>query len=93
MNTISSDSLRVLFDAVLEIPPGERAAYLQAHCPDAALRTRVLELLEADARTSDSLQRDWVERIAQGLGDGLLPRSTRLRCRLMAALARSASCA
>ena len=69
MNTISSDSLRALFDAVLEIPPGERAAYLQAHCPDAALRTRVLELLEADARTSDSLQRDWVERIAQGLGD------------------------
>src|SRR5690606_8424911 len=69
MNTPASDSLRTLFDAAMEPAPAERAAWLQAHCPDAALRTRVLALLEADACTSDSLPHDWAGRIVQGLGE------------------------
>lgn len=69
MNTTSSGSLRALFDAVLEQPPAQQLAYLQANCPDPVLRARVLELLEADVRTSDSLQQDWAERIARGLGE------------------------
>ncbi len=69
MNTSSFASLRALFDAALELPPGERVAYLRTHCPDPALRARVAALLEADARTSDSLHHDWAGRIAQGLGE------------------------
>lgn len=67
MSTPSSDLLRTLFDAALDLPPSERAAWLQTHCPDPALRAQVLALLDADAHTGDSLHHDWAGRIAHGL--------------------------
>lgn len=70
MNTlpIPDGNIRALFDAVLELAPAERDAYLQAHCPDPAMRAKVLALIEADASTSDLLQHDWARDIAAGLG-------------------------
>ena len=38
---------RALFEACLALPASERAAWLDAHCPDAALRARMERLLRA----------------------------------------------
>jgi serine/threonine protein kinase len=43
--TLASE--RALFEACLERPASERAAWLDAHCPDAALRARIGRLLRA----------------------------------------------
>ena len=46
-----------LFDEALELPPGERARWLDRHCAgNAALRRQVEALLEADAAASDFLE-------------------------------------
>ncbi|HET7065828.1 MAG TPA: serine/threonine-protein kinase [Rudaea sp.] len=41
-------SLRELFEATIELPAAARAAFLEGHCPDAALRERVERMLIAD---------------------------------------------
>ncbi|MCX7667161.1 MAG: serine/threonine protein kinase, partial [Gemmataceae bacterium] len=41
-----------LFQQALELPPAQRAAFLEQACPDPALRARVKELLAADAAIS-----------------------------------------
>ena len=47
-------SLDDLFDGALDQPPDQRAAWLQAHCGDPAIRAEV-ELLLASAESSDGL--------------------------------------
>ncbi|MFQ5568509.1 MAG: protein kinase [Rhodothermales bacterium] len=50
--------LRHLFDAVVDLPPDERAAYLDVHCADdPSLRRDLDALLQADRHTHDPLQR------------------------------------
>jgi eukaryotic-like serine/threonine-protein kinase len=44
---VSLQSERALFDACSEIPAAEREAWLARHCDDAALRARVMRLLNA----------------------------------------------
>lgn len=46
----TSPTLRNLFDACLDLPPAERAAFLLAQCPDVAVRGHIERLLQADAR-------------------------------------------
>jgi serine/threonine-protein kinase len=46
----TSPTLRDLFDACLDLPPAERAAFLLAQCPDVAVRGHIERLLQADAR-------------------------------------------
>ncbi len=45
-------SERELFDACLDIAPGDRQAYLELHCPDSSLRERVLRLLRSNESTA-----------------------------------------
>jgi len=45
----TAQSLREFFEAALELPAPERAAFLEDHCEDAALRARVERMLIADA--------------------------------------------
>ncbi len=45
------DSLRALFDRASELPPPARAAWLDAHVPDAELHATLRRLLDADAST------------------------------------------
>jgi serine/threonine-protein kinase len=40
-------SLRALFDLAIEQPPEERAAWIDAHVPDPALRVKLLRLIDA----------------------------------------------
>ena len=49
MSDSATPTLRSLFEACTDLPPDARAAYLAAHCADAALRARVERLLYADA--------------------------------------------
>ena len=46
----SSDAERDLFDGALDLPPSERAAYLDRTCADPVLRARVESLLAAHER-------------------------------------------
>ena len=45
-----------LFEEVLELDGGERAAFLEQHCSDSAVRQRVEALLRADARAQGLLE-------------------------------------
>ena len=45
-----------LFQAVLDLVPNERQAYLDAHCPDAELRLEIDDLLQGDSRHRDALR-------------------------------------
>ncbi|MEZ5469016.1 MAG: serine/threonine-protein kinase [Lysobacterales bacterium] len=57
-------NLRQLFDAAIELPEHERTAWLDQHCPDAALRERVDRLLRAQERSLDPLAVHPQERLA-----------------------------
>ena len=48
--------INALLDAVLDLPPGEQQAYLDAHCPDPALRREVGSLLEAHDEAQEFLE-------------------------------------
>ncbi len=50
-----------LFDAILDLPPDERSAYLDRECPDPELREAVMRLLAASA-TEDSRLESGVHR-------------------------------
>ena len=47
--------IEALFEAALEQPPGEREAWLAAHCDDPALRARIEQLLAAHERSGGIL--------------------------------------
>ena len=57
MNTVPPPGagLRAWFEAASEQPTRLRAKWLDAHCPDAALRTRVHDLLDAGRGDADNL--------------------------------------
>jgi eukaryotic-like serine/threonine-protein kinase len=59
-------SLVELFSAVLELDEGARQAYLEAHCADAAMRSEVLALCQADSQTGGTLDTP-IERLASPL--------------------------
>jgi serine/threonine-protein kinase len=67
--------LRDLFDAALALAPGERAAFLDRHCPDPVARTRLQRLLAAaqegdgDERDGDALPGQSADRLAAAIGD------------------------
>jgi serine/threonine protein kinase/tetratricopeptide (TPR) repeat protein len=48
--------LEELFDAAIELPPAERAAFLDRECPDPDLRAELEKLLQAEAASGDFLQ-------------------------------------
>ena len=48
-------SLRELFEAANELPAGQRAGFLDAHCADPARRAFVERMLEASAQSADAL--------------------------------------
>jgi tetratricopeptide (TPR) repeat protein len=66
-------ALRELFDAALALPPGERAAFLDAQCPDPQARARLERLLvaavDADTDGGDVLPTQPAERLAAAIGD------------------------
>ncbi|MGI9333003.1 MAG: serine/threonine-protein kinase PknK, partial [Gammaproteobacteria bacterium] len=50
-------AIQALFDATVEQPAAERAAYLAAHCPDAMVAAEVRKLIEADSGSQGVLDR------------------------------------
>src|SRR5689334_15434727 len=50
-----------LFDGALDQPPDQRAAWLQAHCDDAALRAEVEALLHAHDQTDPIFDRNAID--------------------------------
>ncbi|MBS0570761.1 MAG: hypothetical protein JSS28_09145, partial [Proteobacteria bacterium] len=46
-DSTTQNALREAFDAVLDQPPDTRAAWLESHVPDASLRERLRQLLDA----------------------------------------------
>lgn len=65
----TSHTLRGLFEAVQELPLGERAAFLDAHCADTAERDQVERMFEADADLSEPVSSAEIGRIAGAVGD------------------------
>src|SRR4051812_46107236 len=68
MNT-SSKNLRDLFESALAVAPAARAAFLDAQCPDAAVRARVESMLRADASEDEPVSRSNLDHLAQAIGD------------------------
>ena len=62
-------SLRELFEAANELPAGQRAGFLDAHCADPARRAFVERMLEASAQSADALPKVPAAALAQALGD------------------------
>ena len=50
------DQVAKLFRRAVKLPPDERVAFLRRECPEAALRQRVRELLDADAEAGTFLE-------------------------------------
>ncbi|HEX6833752.1 MAG TPA: protein kinase, partial [Rudaea sp.] len=71
--TSSPTTLRDLFESALALPADERAAFLDAHCPDAAVRARVESLLRADASQDEPLSSAKLDRLAYAIGDASAP--------------------
>ena len=62
--------LRALFDAALELPPGERDAYLRRACSDGTVRERVQLMLDwATHATGDVLPMAQLDELAAAIGD------------------------
>ena len=77
----ATQSLRELFDAVVELVPAERGAFLDAHCTDRQLRAQIERLLGADADPREPLS-GGAEAAAIAIGDAelaqTLPPGTRI---------------
>ena len=72
MNTDDVERWRrvdALFNALIDLAPEVRAAYLDAHCPDAGMRRDVEALL--DAGDTNGARHAWEQGViaAQGHGD------------------------
>ena len=68
MHDITTSTLRDLFEACIDLPLAERAAFLQARCADADMRARVERLLNADTR-DDRLFDGGAQAAAQAIGE------------------------
>ena len=66
--SVSTPTLRDLFDACLDLMPAERRAYLSAHCADATLRAHVERLLSVDT-DDDALFSGGAPAAAQAIGE------------------------
>jgi eukaryotic-like serine/threonine-protein kinase len=79
--TTSSAALRDVFEEALALPPGERAAFLQARCADAELRARIERMIAADADDDVALERG-ADVVARAIGSAedapALPPGTRI---------------
>ncbi len=64
----ATQSLRELFDAAVEMPASARAAYLDEHCRDPALRARVERMLAADPE-ADALPTGGARATVTAIGD------------------------
>ncbi|MEO8673445.1 MAG: serine/threonine-protein kinase [Tahibacter sp.] len=62
-------SLRDWFEAALAQPGAQRAAFLDRHCTDPQLRSRVVALLVADADAAEPLAGAELMQLAQAIGD------------------------
>ena len=67
----TSQSLRELFEAVIELAPAERAAFLDERCADPALRAQVERLLAADTDAA-ALFSGGARAAAAAIGDAAL---------------------
>ncbi len=78
---MTTKTLRELFEQTLALPAGERAAFLDARCPDAELRARIERMVAADADDDIVLERS-VDAVARAIGDAdsasHLPAGTRI---------------
>jgi len=61
--------LRKLYDAAAGLAPAARAAFLDAHCVDAALRSRLERMLAVDTGLTGGLPHAAVEELAEAIGD------------------------
>lgn len=68
-----STNLRDLFESALLLAPDERAAFLEAQCPDAAVRARVELLLQADASEHEPVSSERLDLLARAIGDASAP--------------------
>jgi hypothetical protein len=85
----TSQSLRNLFEAAIELEPAARAAFLDLRCTDTSLRARVERLLLADADAdAAALFSGGARAAAVAIGDAGLP----MYFRPAAASGRSAAC-
>ncbi|WP_182518417.1 serine/threonine-protein kinase [Dokdonella fugitiva] len=66
---MSTTNLRDLFESAVALAPAERASFLDAHCPDAALRARVEALLRADAADGEPVSPRRLACLAHEIGD------------------------
>lgn len=74
MGSQPPSSLRDIFELLSDLPEAERAGWLDRHCPDADLRSRVERLLRAQARTFDPLAVAPQERLsALAVGQAAVP--------------------
>jgi serine/threonine-protein kinase len=77
----TAQTLRELFEAVVEMPAPARASYLDEHCQDAAMRARVERMLIADAG-ADALPTGGARAAVAAIGDadidGSLPPGSRI---------------
>ncbi len=80
--TGSTDTLRVLFEAALALPADQRAAFLEGECSDAALRARIDAMLRADAGGDEPVSSDRLARLAQAIGEDVLPGAFPPGCRV-----------
>ena len=62
-------NLRDLFESALALAPSARAAFLDAQCPDPAVRARVESLLRADASEDEPVSRAGFNHLANAIGD------------------------
>ncbi len=70
----TSQSLRDLFEAAIELEPAARAAFLDLRCTDSSLRARVERLLAADTDAS-ALFSGGAHAVAAAIGDAALAES------------------
>jgi serine/threonine-protein kinase len=72
MNTRSMN-LREMFESVLELAPSARAAFLDTHCPDPAVRAQLESLLRADASEEEPVSSASLNDLANAIGDASVP--------------------
>ena len=66
-------NLRDLFESALALAPAARAAFLDAQCPDPAVRAHVESLLRADASADEPVSSANLDHLAQAIGAASAP--------------------
>jgi serine/threonine-protein kinase len=62
-------NLRALFEAALELAPAGRAAFLDANCPEAAVRARVESMLRANDTEDEPVSSARLDGLVRAIGD------------------------